>query len=215
MTPKVPPHYEEFRRQQILEAAWKLFGEKGYRATTIRDMAAELGLSTGVIYNYFESKEQIITALQERSLRNNAEMFEGLAQNATARDALTLLFEEYAHCIEQEDSRSHARANLSLLAEGLAQEDLRAKASSIYDLIGKALSEIAEAGVRRSELSATVDPSVFAELMLAVFTGLQVRAALTRDWDYAYYLRECGKILLGNVWRRSGSSASAGRGRKQ
>lgn len=212
MTPRVPPEYEEFRRKQILEAAWDVFAERGYHAATMREIAARLDLSTGVIYNYFKGKEAIVAALHERSLNSNAELFERLAQKETAGEALASLFEEYSACVDLGDSRKHARANLSLVAEALSQEELRSKTCSIYDLIRKALSAIAEAGISRKEVSSAVDPAAFAELMMAVFTGLQVRAALTDDWDYAYYLREAGKMLLGNIWRDSGPSMHPDKG---
>lgn len=47
------------RRQEILEAAIKLFSEKGYDKTSISDIAAYLKISQGLCYRYFKSKEEI------------------------------------------------------------------------------------------------------------------------------------------------------------
>ncbi len=44
------------RRNQILDAAAKVFAEKGFHPTTIKDIAAEAGIAHGTIYNYFENK---------------------------------------------------------------------------------------------------------------------------------------------------------------
>jgi AcrR family transcriptional regulator len=44
------------RRTHILDAAIKVFAEKGFHAATIKDVAAEAGVADGTIYNYFENK---------------------------------------------------------------------------------------------------------------------------------------------------------------
>jgi AcrR family transcriptional regulator len=52
----------EQTRQQILQTALSLFRERGFEQTTIRDIAAEAGLSLGAAYYYFKSKEAIVGA---------------------------------------------------------------------------------------------------------------------------------------------------------
>lgn len=49
----------ERTRQAILEAAYRLFVEQGYHATSMRQIARSAGVALGGIYNHFESKEQI------------------------------------------------------------------------------------------------------------------------------------------------------------
>ena len=50
-------------RERILEAALRLFAERGYEATTMRDVAREAGASLGLAYRYFGSKEEFALAL--------------------------------------------------------------------------------------------------------------------------------------------------------
>lgn len=52
-------------RAAILEAALSLFREKGFAATTLRDIASEAGVSLGLSYRYFRSKEELVLALYE------------------------------------------------------------------------------------------------------------------------------------------------------
>ena len=44
----------EVRRQEILETAMKLFTEKGYEATSMRDIAQACGVVAGLCYRYFD-----------------------------------------------------------------------------------------------------------------------------------------------------------------
>lgn len=48
------------RQKQIVNAAIKLFGERGYYITTIKDIAKEAGISPGLIYQYFKDKEDVL-----------------------------------------------------------------------------------------------------------------------------------------------------------
>lgn len=48
------------RRGQILRAAVKLFSDKGYYTTTISQIAREAGVSTGLIYQYFGDKDDVL-----------------------------------------------------------------------------------------------------------------------------------------------------------
>jgi TetR/AcrR family transcriptional regulator, fatty acid metabolism regulator protein len=51
------------RRRQILEAAVKVFAEKGFHASRVGDVAEEAGIAYGLVYHYFESKEDLLETI--------------------------------------------------------------------------------------------------------------------------------------------------------
>jgi AcrR family transcriptional regulator len=55
-------------RQRILDAAAELFGVNSYSATTTRDIATAAGIATGTLFNYFATKEAIVSGLAEAAL---------------------------------------------------------------------------------------------------------------------------------------------------
>lgn len=63
VTPATPK--SERTRQRILDAALALFAEKGFAATTMRDIAAAADVSLGLTYRYFARKEDLAVALYE------------------------------------------------------------------------------------------------------------------------------------------------------
>ena len=66
MSPRTPEQNEQIRaesKHRIMEAAFKLIAKKGYESTSIAMIAKEAGVSKGLLYNYFESKEELIKAL--------------------------------------------------------------------------------------------------------------------------------------------------------
>ncbi len=60
-TPKVV----EDRREQIIDAAMRAFSQKGFSRATNKDIAREAGITPGLIYYYFESKEALLNAIIE------------------------------------------------------------------------------------------------------------------------------------------------------
>jgi AcrR family transcriptional regulator len=60
-------------RERILGAALALFAERGYEATTMRDVAREAGASLGLAYRYFASKEEFALALYMRLAEESEE----------------------------------------------------------------------------------------------------------------------------------------------
>ena len=54
-------------RSAIIDAALRLFRERGYDATTMRAIAKEAGVSVGNAYYYFDSKEQLIQGFYDRA----------------------------------------------------------------------------------------------------------------------------------------------------
>ncbi len=54
------------RKAQILDAATKVFAEKGFHRATIRDIAVTAGIADGTIYNYFENKTGVLLGILDR-----------------------------------------------------------------------------------------------------------------------------------------------------
>ena len=62
--PKTPEQYKqvrELKKELIVDAALHLFAEKGYYNTSITKIASKAKISKGLMYNYFESKEDLLT----------------------------------------------------------------------------------------------------------------------------------------------------------
>ena len=57
--PKISQEKKNQRQEMILAAAFKLFSKKGYYPTSMDDITKEAGVSKGLIYTYFKSKEEI------------------------------------------------------------------------------------------------------------------------------------------------------------
>jgi AcrR family transcriptional regulator len=54
------------RRAELVDVALRLFAERGFRGTTIADIATVSGTAHGLVYHYFRSKEELLAAILER-----------------------------------------------------------------------------------------------------------------------------------------------------
>ncbi|WP_323844550.1 TetR/AcrR family transcriptional regulator [Microbulbifer magnicolonia] len=76
-------------RGRLLHAAARLFEQKGFARTTVRDIAAEVGILSGSIFHHFASKEDILcTVMQEVTIYARARMAGAVALAASPREKL-------------------------------------------------------------------------------------------------------------------------------
>lgn len=79
-------------RGKLLQVAAHLFRNKGYERTTVRDLAGAVGIQSGSIFHHFKSKDEILRAVMEETVRyNTALMRASLAEAGTLRERLLAL----------------------------------------------------------------------------------------------------------------------------
>ena len=66
MTDPIQQQLITARKNQILDAAARVFASKGFHAATIKDIARDAGIADGTIYNYFDNKTTLLFAIFER-----------------------------------------------------------------------------------------------------------------------------------------------------
>ena len=79
MAPRTQEQFEEMRESrklQIMKSALELFATEGYGHCTISRLAEHAGISKGLMYNYFESKDALLAAIIEHGLNELMELFD-------------------------------------------------------------------------------------------------------------------------------------------
>ena len=199
MSPEVTPEYADFRRRQILEAAWQSFAESGVRGTTMRGIAEAMGLSTGILYTYFRNKDELVGALQEMSAEQNRLLFTRLSKKTTVREALEELFDHILACCSEEEFRRSARANLTSWAEALQNPVFSEGFSSSHRQVMLKLTAILRRGIKRGELAKKPAPETLAEMILAVIFGVQLQVALADSIDATALVEASKDVVLGKI----------------
>ena len=85
MSPRTPEQnraMQQESRRKIISAALELFAEHGYERTSVRMLAQHAGISQGLLYNYFESKEHVLTEIMDLGMGYAANAFEFIPAEA-------------------------------------------------------------------------------------------------------------------------------------
>ncbi len=94
MCPRKREDNEKIREQaskRLLEGALKVFARHGYHASSMSEIAKEAGVSKGLAYHYFASKEELLVNIAEQRLQQFLPFLKGLNSFADADERLVYL----------------------------------------------------------------------------------------------------------------------------
>lgn len=110
-------------RQQILDASLRLFSERGFARTTVREIARQAGITDAAIYYHFESKRELLEALvEERGFVNSLLELERVSADYPLRDTLLWLARGAINIMD--DNRDFLRL---IIMEGLGGDGAAAE----------------------------------------------------------------------------------------
>jgi AcrR family transcriptional regulator len=173
-----PPRGDaESRRAVILDAALEMFGQYGYRRTSMDDIAREAGIAKGTIYLSFASKEDVFQALSQRlSQRMLAGAETASRRPGTTADKLAAMHAAWFGTYAETIHRSPHAAELLDVKHRLSADRVTDAASRYKRLVRDVLAEAAAAAELDLELPGlTADTA--AELLIASARGLTSSAA--------------------------------------
>jgi AcrR family transcriptional regulator len=177
--PKVSQSYLNARRSQILEAAIVCFSREGFHRTTIQNIVKQSKLSPGAIYNYFESKEEIIEAIaNERHAKEHVLLTEARKESDVA-SVLKRIRDAFFGELRNPKERLRRRVGIQLWAEAQRNPGILKIVRRGVNGPHKLLKAIISDAQRRKEISDEVDPDAAARFMIAAFQGF----VLLLEWD--------------------------------
>lgn len=176
--PKVSEAHLEARRNQILEAAALCFSRDGFQATTIQAICDEAELSTGAVYRYFNSKDEIIAAIAEMGRQTTQDILEEAESADSATLSLAQMMAASLDVVHSPETGMSNRLSLLLWGEAL-------RAPRINELLVDALANLAkpftaevQRGRQRGEISDSLDSANVGRVLVALSIGYTVLAAV-------------------------------------
>jgi AcrR family transcriptional regulator len=177
----------ELRRDEILDAAERVFAEKGYHETGIADIAADLGIGHGTFYRYFRNKHDIAANVLERVIARIAAA--GLEEDPEASTTLDEYRDQTARILERmfDLIDDHPMVMRFFHSQSLVVDAERLAAA--LDGYASFTERFLENGVRRGFLRPDLDAEITAQALIGViFEGTRraLRSAhpdeLRRRW---------------------------------
>ncbi len=154
------------KRARILEAAVRVFAERGFFNATVAEIARAAGVADGTIYLYFKSKDDLLLQLFEEKMAELLSSAEAaLAEETTAPARLSRFIEHHLAAVEKNPELAAVLiVELRQSAQALRPNE-KARLQSYLEVIAEVVRKGQEAG----ELDSAVTPSV---VKRAVFGAL-------------------------------------------
>ena len=165
-------------RQSLLDAAKRLFMERGYEGATVREIAAAAGLSTGAVFASFSDKSDLFNEVLL------ADLEEQVAQMRRAADAPGSTLERLTRVLDAGYERQLGQ--LELLRAAVAVSWSQGLSGELGDrpvrvAVIEQLHEVLKAGVDRGEIAAEADLDLIAETVWDCYIR-SYRRALYESW---------------------------------
>ena len=96
MAPRTAEQFQDIRQasiQRIVAAGMKLFAKRGYLSVAVKDIAREAGISQGLMYNYFKSKEKLLSYIIDDMINDMAELLKSAHAADSPAERLKLLIQ--------------------------------------------------------------------------------------------------------------------------
>jgi AcrR family transcriptional regulator len=192
--------HQQRAKARIIAAAAKVLAEKGYDATTLREISREAQAAPGLVHYYFGGKDQLLVEALQAAGRQFHERMEHLIMQVPAEQSLDTFLTQISERVEQEEETYRLRyESFSLgLHNPIIAPAVRERLAQRREEIGSVMNTVLEKLARTKGVEHfSVDPAVLAALLLALFDGLALQKIMDSsfDLDSAYHL--LGQLLRG------------------
>src|SRR6266568_4429318 len=194
------------RHEQILAVAAGLFARKGVAATTVRELADEVGILSGSLYHHFDSKEAMVDEILAPYLEDLREACESVPSSET--DPRTRLCGLVVASLRVVEAHPHATEIYQSDVNYLSQFERFGYLAGAAQQVRKTWLGVISDGVARGVFRSDLDPGIAYRLMRDAI-WLSVRwFRPTPDYPLTRFAQECTSLFLdgvGGAARRSGA----------
>lgn len=172
--PKKVDHHQ--RRTLIADALMRVAAERGLEAVSLRQVAAEAGVTSGMVQHYFRNKDEMVTFAMEMVKRNISarSAADDLGEGASITELVRALFVQLLPL--DETRRTEGRVALAFMAYAAARPEIgvtvRADNALLREVITERIRTAQAAGRPRPDL----DPGHLATALMALAEGLSIQA---------------------------------------
>ena len=158
-------------REEVLDAAARVFAERGFHAASVEAVSEAAGFSTGAIYSNFKSKEELfLTLYEERIQRRRRELRQVVAESGDPRAGLGAAAANAVELMEQE--RDWFLLYFEFLLHAAREPAFAARFQAVRE---QGLDELAAGvaeGLAHAEIDSSLDPRQLAQAIRALSHGI-------------------------------------------
>jgi AcrR family transcriptional regulator len=174
--PKVVPEYKEAAKDKIIQAAFKTFTKKGYHKTTMEDIAKEIGVSKGALYQYYKNKKELLNEI----VLSYHTMFREVLKTSFEKQGTTQLAEEGSHALLKK-YRLHHEMLFEVIAIASHDQEIKQSLKTEYEKDIKLLEEYMQKQIEKGQIKVKIEPNTLAQLYLALYIGMAMKVIMGDD----------------------------------
>ena len=175
--PKVVPEYKDIAKKKIIDAAYSIFYKKGYHASTMEDIAKEVGVSKASLYSYFKSKDEI---LQTTSNQNLNESFNHIFEDGNSLESLEMLYNNMINF------KGALHLNFEITALSSHNKSIHTINRNVYEKKMDILIKFVEKQQDSDNMRKDIDALTIAQLLTAVYSDIAMQLIIGIDITKVY-----------------------------
>lgn len=176
--PKISQQYRDARRGHILSAARRCFLRNGFHATSMQDLFAEAEMSSGAVYRYFASKDDMIVAIAEENIRDVVAMIHDAASRQPG-GSMGVVMADVMRSVQAKDAHE-GTGRLALLtwSEALRNPVLADRFADLFTQIRTELAQVVREYQNLGNLPQHMSAEALAAVLFSVLPGYILQLAL-------------------------------------
>ena len=209
MSPRTATQFKEIREEKrslIMDAALEHFASEGFHNTTINHIARHAGISKGLMYNYFRSKDELLAEIIDRSIAEIYMYFDADRDGILSGDEFELFIRKLFTLLKEKRSFWQLFVQLMMqkdVMESYLQRYSGEETSSIRmtekqspAFISGILKMFADYFVRRKTSSrAEYDSAVEMNMCINTIKGFALTSVMSENMDEVLYEKTINRII--------------------
>jgi AcrR family transcriptional regulator len=181
--PRISSERKAERRAQIVGAARNCFARSGFHNTTLQDVFAEAGLSAGCVYNYFQSKDELMVAIAEERHDEERQLIGEASETDDPVVALRQVARTFADKYLKEDGLDKRCIALQTWSEAQINPSVLSSVRAGMDGPRVQLAQLIRRGQAAKRLTSALDADAIAHTVIAIFHGSVLQKLWKPDID--------------------------------
>lgn len=178
MAPKIIN--KEKKKQQILEAAIRVFAKLGLPNTKMLHIAEAAGIGKGTIYEYFESKEDLFIAAFNVFMNESKLKIDKMLRSVDdPQEKLRMYFQGWSEFMDS-DLIEFADIMLDMWAEGIRHGQQKIDLKAMYEAYRSQIIDILEEGIRLKRFK-PMNTTIVSSVIIGTLDGLLIQWVMDKD----------------------------------
>nr|WKN37368.1 TetR/AcrR family transcriptional regulator [Tunicatimonas sp. TK19036] len=173
---------KDFEHEKVLWKAMECFLEKGYQATSTRDLAQAMGISYGSVYNTFHDKRSLYLASLDLYICSFVgPLVQQLNSSTTARKTITEIFQQTVK--ESIDHSSNCLIGHTIVTLDNHDDEITEKIQGMQTSLEQAMEQLLQRASATGEIDSSLNLTELSQFLVHTLMSIHLTARLNQDSD--------------------------------